>query len=276
SRSSSCGIGSGRGRRSGSTSGGAFAEIRRRRWCGAGRAPGAPGARLDAAARSGGASCDPPSPPEGVARGPATRGGLLAPPLRFARRYGAEQFRMLEPLFPGRIDLGVGRAPGSDQRTARGAAAGHCAVRGRGLPATARGPARVPARRAARRSSPARDPRDAGRAERPRAPAAGLERRERGCWPPTSAPRSRHRAALHRAARTVSVGGEALAYPYSTQELVIAQHASQSSVVGTPDQVKERLLALAAGYRADELVVVTITHDFKARLRSYEPLAEAF
>lgn len=30
----------------------------------------------------------------------------------------AEQFRMLETLFPGRIDLGVGRAPGSDTRTA--------------------------------------------------------------------------------------------------------------------------------------------------------------
>lgn len=56
----------------------------------------------------------------------------------------------------------------------------------------------------------------------------------------------------------------------------MAQHARRRSVVGTPDQVKERLLALAADYQADELVVVTITHDFKARLRSYELLAEAF
>ena len=31
----------------------------------------------------------------------------------------AENFRVLEALFPGRIDLGIGRAPGSDQRTAR-------------------------------------------------------------------------------------------------------------------------------------------------------------
>src|SRR3954464_7637583 len=30
----------------------------------------------------------------------------------------AEQFRVLDALAPGRIDLGVGRAPGSDQRTA--------------------------------------------------------------------------------------------------------------------------------------------------------------
>ena len=31
----------------------------------------------------------------------------------------AEQFGTLETLFPGRIDLGLGRAPGADQRTAR-------------------------------------------------------------------------------------------------------------------------------------------------------------
>src|SRR5262245_20303714 len=31
----------------------------------------------------------------------------------------AEQFGTLESLFPGRIDLGLGRAPGSDQITAR-------------------------------------------------------------------------------------------------------------------------------------------------------------
>jgi len=37
----------------------------------------------------------------------------------------AEQFRMLETLFPGRIDLGVGRAPGSDTKTARALADGH-------------------------------------------------------------------------------------------------------------------------------------------------------
>jgi luciferase family oxidoreductase group 1 len=36
----------------------------------------------------------------------------------------AEQFTMLEALFPGRIDLGVGRAPGGDMRTAQAVAAG--------------------------------------------------------------------------------------------------------------------------------------------------------
>ena len=36
----------------------------------------------------------------------------------------AENFRMLETLFPGRIDLGIGRAPGSDRRTAMALAHG--------------------------------------------------------------------------------------------------------------------------------------------------------
>ena len=43
-------------------------------------------------------------------------GGVLLPyysPLKIA-----EVFRMLEALFPGRIDLGIGRAPGGDPRTA--------------------------------------------------------------------------------------------------------------------------------------------------------------
>jgi luciferase family oxidoreductase group 1 len=36
----------------------------------------------------------------------------------------AEQFRMLETLYPGRIDLGIGRAPGSDYVTSRALAHG--------------------------------------------------------------------------------------------------------------------------------------------------------
>src|SRR5436190_98004 len=36
----------------------------------------------------------------------------------------AENFRVLETLYPGRIDLGIGRAPGSDRITARALANG--------------------------------------------------------------------------------------------------------------------------------------------------------
>ena len=44
-------------------------------------------------------------------------GGILLP--YYAPFKVAEQFRMLEALFPGRIDLGIGRAPGGDLKTAR-------------------------------------------------------------------------------------------------------------------------------------------------------------
>src|SRR3954469_11993709 len=44
-------------------------------------------------------------------------GGIMLP--NHAPLLIAEQFGTLESLFPGRIDLGLGRAPGSDQLTAR-------------------------------------------------------------------------------------------------------------------------------------------------------------
>ncbi len=43
--------------------------------------------------------------------------GVMLP--HYAALKVAEQFRVLDALAPGRIDLGVGRAPGSDARTAR-------------------------------------------------------------------------------------------------------------------------------------------------------------
>ncbi|HLX79760.1 MAG TPA: LLM class flavin-dependent oxidoreductase [Burkholderiales bacterium] len=52
-------------------------------------------------------------------------GGVLLP--YYSAFKVAEIFRMLEALYPGRIDLGIGRAPGGDQRTAR-------AVGGGGMP----------------------------------------------------------------------------------------------------------------------------------------------
>jgi luciferase family oxidoreductase group 1 len=44
-------------------------------------------------------------------------GGVMLP--NHAPLVVAEQFRMLEALHPGRVDLGIGRAPGTDQMTAR-------------------------------------------------------------------------------------------------------------------------------------------------------------
>ena len=65
-------------------------------------------------------------------------------------------------------------------------------------------------------------------------------------------------------------------YAYSPEEAAQVQHNRRRLVVGTPDRVKAQLLEMAATYGVDELVVVTITHDFADRVRSYELLAEAF
>jgi luciferase family oxidoreductase group 1 len=49
-------------------------------------------------------------------------GGVLLPYYSAFRT--AESFRMLEALYPGRIDLGIGRAPGGDARTAQAVGGG--------------------------------------------------------------------------------------------------------------------------------------------------------
>lgn len=65
-------------------------------------------------------------------------------------------------------------------------------------------------------------------------------------------------------------------YPYSPQELAFLQGRFQLSAIGNPAQVKQKLQDLAEQFGADELMTVTITYDFAARLRSYELLADVF
>jgi luciferase family oxidoreductase group 1 len=59
----------------------------------------------------------------------------------------------------------------------------------------------------------------------------------------------------------------------------LAQHPAPSGrrrIVGSPDTVRAGIEEVVAAYRADEAIVVTITHDHGARRRSYELIAEAF
>ena len=244
----------------------------------------------------------------------------------------AEQFRMLETLFPGRIDLGIGRAPGSDQRTARVLRHGPGALGIEHFPRQLEDlvaflhddlPPEHPWRGIHAMPSGASTPELwlLGSSDESALLAAHLGAafsfahfiNDLGGAEVVRAYRERFRASADLAAPRSSVAvfavcaetedqarrlarsrdlfivrlytgrpgpypsvEEAEAYPYNAQELAIAQHASRRSVVGTPELVRERLLALAAQYQADELVIVTITHDFKARLRSYELLADAF
>ena len=63
--------------------------------------------------------------------------------------------------------------------------------------------------------------------------------------------------------------------PTPLERQLMAQHRYRR-VVGCPGRVRDLLLRIADSHGVDELVVRTICHDPKARLRSYELLAEAF
>ncbi len=244
----------------------------------------------------------------------------------------AEQFRMLETLYPGRIDLGIGRAPGSDQRTAQalqhgpgalpieyfpaqiadllawlgpGVAADHPFAGVRAMPAgsgmpelwvlgssdqsaayaahfgcpfsfahfiTERmGPEIMQAyREAFRPSALYKEPRGSiGVFVLCADSEAGAERlaSSRDLW----------RLRLDRGViGPVPSVEEALAYPYSDAERARIAFNRRRQIVGTPEQCRARLEELGAQFGVDEFVVVSICHDFAARKRSYQLLAEAF
>ncbi len=241
----------------------------------------------------------------------------------------AENFRVLETLFPGRIDLGVGRAPGSDALTARALRAdgsperfpeavadlvaflvnrlpsGHPFAKVVAMPSGPTAPdvwllgssdqSAMLAAHVGLAFSFAHFINDEGGVEVTRAYAREFRPSELLAAPRASVAvfvvcadteaaaqrlaRSRDlfvvRLYTGRSGRYPSVE-EAEAYPYTDQELAIVRHARRRTVAGAPEQVRAALLALAADYGVDELVVVTIAHEFKARLRSYELVAQAF
>jgi luciferase family oxidoreductase group 1 len=69
---------------------------------------------------------------------------------------------------------------------------------------------------------------------------------------------------------------EATSYPYADAERRAIEANRDKRAVGTPAQVKARLLSLAEEFGADELMILTITHDPVARARSYALLAAEF
>lgn len=251
----------------------------------------------------------------------------------------AEQFRMLEVLNPGRIDLGLGRAPGSDQMTARALQAGPQGWDIDAFPSQvhllrqflddASGQAPLPSDHPYRgihampRGEAAGGPElwllgsgvhsavYAGELGLPFSHAyfigaeASLDAvaayRER-FKPSAACPRPRVSLGVAALAAETEEEARALArsrnlwvvrlltgrpiafpapdeandYPYTDQERALLRTVERRSVVGTAEQVRTALLALAEAHDAEELVVVTITYDYASRLRSYELLAGAF
>lgn len=66
------------------------------------------------------------------------------------------------------------------------------------------------------------------------------------------------------------------AYEFTPQERALADHNRKRFVWGTPEQVRDRLAAIAAEFDVDEVVVVTICPEIEQRIKSYQLLADAF
>jgi luciferase family oxidoreductase group 1 len=244
----------------------------------------------------------------------------------------AEQFRMLETLYPGRIDLGIGRAPGSDQLTAAALAHGPGALGIEHFPnqiADLIGyfehtiPADHPFSRIQLMPDGETLPEIwiLGSSDQSAIFAAYFGRAYSfahfitdGCGPEIMAAykaqfrpspklstpqasigvfvicaeteeRARYLAASRDLSRLRQRQGilmpfpppeDALAYPYTDIEKRMVEYHRRRQIVGAPDQVKAGLEGLAARYGVDEIVALTITHDYAARKRSYALLAEAF
>ena len=249
-------------------------------------------------------------------------GGVMLP--HYSPFKVAESFSVLSALFPGRIDLALGRAAGTDPLTA------FALQRDRRQAAPDDFPEQLVELLAHLDDSLppdhpfARLPRDLpGRPEKPEvwllgsSPQSGIwaaELRLSYAFADFINPRGAEIARRYRAQRPdgrVAVGVWALAAD-SEEE---AQHLASSSrmtlrllrrgrlipvpppekairflaqdtggergtgrrgIVGEPGEVRRRIEEVAASYGADEVIVLTITHDHAARRRSYELIATAF
>ena len=256
-------------------------------------------------------------------------GGVLLP--YYSALKVAEQFRMLEALFPGRIDLGLGRAPGGDRLTAQAVARGpyafaddfpeqvrdlvgflddalpseHAFARVKAMPAGATSPeiwllgssdysgtlaAELGLRFAFAHFISARGGDTVMRAYREGFRQSARERSPRALLcvfvicAETGAEAERLAASIDLRRLHMALGvdapvptyQEAAAHRYTDRERAYVQAQRERVVLGDPDEVRRRLLALVEQYAADELMLITITGDYESRRRSYELVAQAF
>lgn len=61
---------------------------------------------------------------------------------------------------------------------------------------------------------------------------------------------------------------------FSPREHSFYNLLKESFVIGTPEQVAEEMEALSKYWRTDEFAILTVTHDFESRLKSYRLFAE--
>lgn len=69
---------------------------------------------------------------------------------------------------------------------------------------------------------------------------------------------------------------EAKAYEFTEEDLESLRKSNHHHIIGNPTEVKEKLESLSVSYQTDELMIITITHDYEARKKSYELIAQEF
>ncbi|UJF16416.1 LLM class flavin-dependent oxidoreductase [Jeotgalibaca sp. MA1X17-3] len=67
---------------------------------------------------------------------------------------------------------------------------------------------------------------------------------------------------------------EAAEYPLTEMEKMMIEKISQGHLIGTPQQIHDRLKTFQDEFQFDEAMLVTITHPQEIRLRSYQLLAK--
>jgi len=259
-------------------------------------------------------------------------GGVMLP--HYSAFKVAENFRMLETLFPGRIDLGLGRAPGGDQRTAAALAYPNAPIDVRAypeqvndligflgdkLPSEHRFAALRPgpktegapevwllgsgidsAQLAAHRGLPfsfahffgnatqgpaivdhyRREFRPSAECAEPKAHIAVqvmcADTTEEAEWHARSLKLGRIQMARNQGGEGIVSPEEAARHEFTPEEARFLESSGMRATTGDPASVAAELDALAEQYRSDLFGIVTICYDFKARLRSYELLAQHY
>jgi luciferase family oxidoreductase group 1 len=242
----------------------------------------------------------------------------------------AEQFLMLEALFPNRVDLGVGRAPGGDMRTAQAVAAGHynrgeqfaeqaaelVALMDGTLPLShvAQGVLLQPqvdtrpqlwmlgssdfggmlAARLGMRFAFAhfinahfghrvgeayREHFSAGHEKQPYLAAAVFvicaDTEQQAAELEKAVDLRRVQMAYGLNAPIPSIEQGRL-QEFGARDQLVIDREKPRSIIGTQESVTARLIEVRDLFKADELIVLTVAGSYRARLRSYELLAQAF
>ncbi|MDA0238289.1 MAG: LLM class flavin-dependent oxidoreductase [Proteobacteria bacterium] len=69
---------------------------------------------------------------------------------------------------------------------------------------------------------------------------------------------------------------EAAGWPYSEREKEIIQQERSRVILGTPENIRVQLSKIKNDFQADELMILTITGDYRTRVKSYELIAKEF